>query len=73
MEKVQIIRYTLKATKICIKSYEDTRRRELEFKVDDLVFLKVSHMKGVMTFGKKGKLNPRHVVPYKILKMVEKV
>ncbi|WMV50007.1 hypothetical protein MTR67_043392 [Solanum verrucosum] len=30
-------------------------------------------MKGVMRFGKKGKLSPRYVGPYKILKCVEKV
>ena len=30
-------------------------------------------MKGVMRFGKKGKLSPRYVGPYKILKRVGKV
>ena len=51
----------------------DVRRRELEFQVDDWVFLKVSPMKGVMRFGKKGKLCPRYVGPYTILKRVGKV
>ncbi|XP_069148044.1 uncharacterized protein [Solanum lycopersicum] len=46
---------------------------ELEFQVDDWVLLKVSPMKGVMRFGKKGKLNPRYVGPYKIFKRVFKV
>ncbi|WMV13467.1 hypothetical protein MTR67_006852 [Solanum verrucosum] len=50
------------------KSYADVRRRELECQVDDWVFLKVSPMKGVMKFGKKGKLNHRYAGPYKILK-----
>ena len=58
MEKVQLIR---------------DRRRELEFQVDDWVFLKVSPIKGVMRFGKKGKLNPRYVGSYKILKRIGKV
>jgi hypothetical protein len=40
--------------------------RPLEFEVGDLVFLKVSPMRGVMRFGKKGKLSPRFVRPFKI-------
>ena len=36
--------------------------------MDDWVYLKVSPMKGVMRFGKKGKLSPRYIVPYKISK-----
>ncbi|WMV40865.1 hypothetical protein MTR67_034250 [Solanum verrucosum] len=39
---------------------------ELEFEVDDWVYLKVSPMKGVMRFGKKGKLNPQYIGPYRI-------
>ena len=40
------------------------------FKVEKWVFLKVSPMKGVMRFGKKRKLAPRYVGPFKILKKV---
>jgi len=40
------------------ESYTDVRRRALEFEVDNWVYLKVSPMKGVMRFGKKGKLGP---------------
>ncbi|WMV24711.1 hypothetical protein MTR67_018096, partial [Solanum verrucosum] len=54
-------------------SYADIRRRELEFQVDDWVFLKVLPMKGVMIFRKKGKLSPIYVGPYKILKRVDKM
>ena len=36
-------------------------RRELEFEEGDKVYLKISPMKGVMRFGKKGKLSPRYV------------
>ena len=53
MEKVQLIRDSLKTSQNHRKSYEDVRRRELEFKVDDWFFHKVSPMKGVMRFGKK--------------------
>ena len=73
MEKVQLIRDRLKTAQSCQKSYADVRRRELEFQVDDWVYLKVSPMKGVMRFVKKGKLNPRDVGPYKIMKKVDKV
>ncbi|XP_069148010.1 uncharacterized protein [Solanum lycopersicum] len=48
-------------------------RNELEFQVDDWVFLKVSPTKGVMKFSKKRKPSPRYVGPYKILKRVGKV
>ena len=73
MEKVQLIRDRLKKAQSHQKSYADVRRRELEFQVDDWVFIKVSPMKGVMRFGKKGKLSPRYVGPYKIFKRVVKV
>ncbi|WMV37628.1 hypothetical protein MTR67_031013 [Solanum verrucosum] len=55
------------------KSYTDVRRRELEFEVDDWVYLKVSPMKGVMRFGKKGKLSSRYIGPYRISKRVDLV
>ena len=70
MEKVQVIKDRLKTTQSRQKSYADLRRRELEFQVDDWVFLKVSPMKGVKRFGNKGKLSPRYVGPYKIFKRV---
>ncbi|GJT40641.1 putative reverse transcriptase domain-containing protein [Tanacetum coccineum] len=41
------------------KSYADVRRKTLEFQVSDRVMLKVSPWKGVIRFGKRGKLNPR--------------
>ena len=52
------------------KSYADNRRRPLEFEVRDRVFLKVSPMRGVMRFGKKGKLSPRFIGPFKITQRV---
>ena len=48
----------------------DNRRRELEFSVGDRVFLRVSPMKGVMRFGKKGKLSPRYIGPFEILERI---
>ncbi|XP_049391776.1 uncharacterized protein LOC125856306 [Solanum stenotomum] len=52
---------------------DDNRRRGLEFFIGDWVFLKVSPMKGVMRFGKKGKLSPRYIGPYKIIRRVSQV
>ncbi|WMV58527.1 hypothetical protein MTR67_051912 [Solanum verrucosum] len=56
-----------------LKSYTDVRRRDLEFEVDDWVYLKVSTMKGVMRFGKKGKLSPWYIGPYRISKRIGNV
>ena len=50
MEKVELINNRLKTTQSREISYADVRRRELEFQVDDWVFLKVSPMKWVMRF-----------------------
>ncbi|XP_070013345.1 uncharacterized protein [Nicotiana sylvestris] len=62
MEKVKIIKERLKTAQSRQKSYSDIRRRDLEFKEDDWVFLRVSPMKGIMRLGKKGKLSLRKVV-----------
>ncbi|GJS89955.1 putative reverse transcriptase domain-containing protein [Tanacetum coccineum] len=56
----------LKAARDRQKSYADNRRKPLEFKVGDQVLLKVSSWKGVVHFGKKGKLAPRYVGPFEI-------
>ncbi|GJR47464.1 hypothetical protein Tco_1315567 [Tanacetum coccineum] len=49
------------------KSYADLKRKPMEFQVGDRVMLKVSPWKGVVRFGKRGKLNPRYVGPFKVL------
>ncbi|GKC80663.1 hypothetical protein Tco_1131437 [Tanacetum coccineum] len=49
------------------KSYAGKRRKPLEFSVGDYVLLKVSPWKGVVRFGKKGKLAPRFVRPFEIV------
>ena len=53
--------------------YANHSRRELEFEEGDKVYLKLSPRKGVVRFGKKGKLSPRYVDPYDILKNIGKV
>ncbi|GJV76045.1 putative reverse transcriptase domain-containing protein [Tanacetum coccineum] len=52
------------------KSYADVRSKPLEFEVGDKVMLKVSSWKGVVRFGKRGKLSPRYIGPFKILSRV---
>ncbi|KAI3773918.1 hypothetical protein L1987_48457 [Smallanthus sonchifolius] len=52
------------------KSYADKRCKPLEFQVGDMVLLKVSPWKGVICFGKLGKLNPRYVGPFNIAKRI---
>nr|GFA57034.1 putative reverse transcriptase domain-containing protein [Tanacetum cinerariifolium] len=48
------------------KSYADIRRKSLKFQVGDKVMLKLSPCKGVIRFGKRRKLNPRYIGPFKI-------
>ncbi|GJW59302.1 putative reverse transcriptase domain-containing protein [Tanacetum coccineum] len=55
------------------KSYADVRRKPMEFSVGDRVMLKVSPWKGVIRFGKRGKLSPRYVGPFKIIDRVRPV
>jgi hypothetical protein len=65
---VHRIQDNLKATKSCQEDYANKRHRPLEFKVGDLVYLRVWPMKGVKRFGVEGKLAPRYIGPFPILK-----
>ncbi|GJV45399.1 hypothetical protein Tco_1429935 [Tanacetum coccineum] len=49
------------------KSYTDLKRKPMKFQVGDRFMLKVSPWKGVVRFGKREKLNPRCVGPFKVL------
>ena len=65
LAKVDLIRSRLLTAQRRKKSYADRRRRPLEFEVGDHVFLM-----GVVRFGKRGKLSPRFIGPFKILERV---
>ncbi|GJY97127.1 putative reverse transcriptase domain-containing protein [Tanacetum coccineum] len=69
-DKVVLIKEKLKAARDRQKSYADKRRKPLEFEVGDRVLLRVSPWKGVVRFGKKGKLAPRYVGPFEILERI---
>ena len=58
-EKIELIRERMKEARSRQKSYADKRRKDLEFSVGDKVFIKVSLTKGVVRFGKSGKLTSR--------------
>ncbi|XP_040988961.1 uncharacterized protein LOC121236579 [Juglans microcarpa x Juglans regia] len=51
-------------------NYADNRRCQLEIEFGDKVFLRIAPMRGVMRFGKKGKLSPRYVRPFEILDQI---
>jgi hypothetical protein len=67
--KVKVIQANLKTAQSRQRSYADRRRKPLQFQVGDFVYLRVSPTKGVQHFGIKGKLAPRYVRPFKILKV----
>ncbi|GJY41710.1 putative reverse transcriptase domain-containing protein [Tanacetum coccineum] len=69
-EKIFQIKERLKTARSRQKSYANKRRKPIEFKVKDRVLLKVSLWKGVVRFGKKGKLAPRYVGPFEIVECV---
>ncbi|GJX73867.1 putative reverse transcriptase domain-containing protein [Tanacetum coccineum] len=72
-EKIILIKQRMQASQDRQKSYADRKRKPMEFEVGDRVMLKVSPWKGVIRFGKRGKLNPRYVGPFRVLAKVGKV
>nr|GEX01019.1 putative reverse transcriptase domain-containing protein [Tanacetum cinerariifolium] len=69
-EKIGQIRQHLQAMRDRQRSYANARRKPLEFQVRDRVMLKISPRKGIIRFVKRGKLNPRYIGPFKILKRI---
>ncbi|GKC05578.1 putative reverse transcriptase domain-containing protein, partial [Tanacetum coccineum] len=72
-DKIVLIKQRMQAARHCQKSYADLKRKPMEFQVGDKVMVKVLPWKGVVRFGKRGKLNPRYVGPFKVLERVGSV
>ena len=70
VDKIKVVRSKLKAAQDRQKSYADQHRREMNYDVGDRVFLRVSPWKGIIRFGRKGKLSPRYIGPYEVLERV---
>ncbi|GJU80281.1 putative reverse transcriptase domain-containing protein [Tanacetum coccineum] len=69
-ERIIQIKQRIQTARDRQKSYADLKHKPMEFQVGDKVMLKVSPWKGVVRFGKRGKLNPRYVRLFKVLKKV---
>ena len=69
-ENVELIRKRLLKAQSRQKSYIDGRRRPLEFEVGDHVFLKVMPKRGVVKFGKRGKLSSRFIGSFEVLERI---
>ncbi|GJX43741.1 putative reverse transcriptase domain-containing protein [Tanacetum coccineum] len=72
-EMIVQIKNRLLAARSRQKSYADVRRKPLEFEVGDKVMLKVSPWKGVVRFGKHGKLSPHLIIPLDEVRIDEKL
>ena len=73
LDKVKFILEKLVAAQSRQKEYADRKVRELDFMEGEQVLLKVSPMKCVMRFGKRGKLSTRYIGPFEVLKHVGEV
>ncbi|KAM2442195.1 hypothetical protein PS1_023334 [Malus domestica] len=72
-QNIQVIKANLKAAQDRQKSITDRHSTNRVYKVGDWVFLKLSPWKGVVRFGKKGKLSPRYIGSYQIVERVGEV
>jgi len=70
VDKVTQIRKHLQAAQDRQRSWADGKRRPLEFVIGDHVFLKISPTRGVIRFGSKGKLSPRYIGPFEVVRRI---
>ncbi|KAK1411582.1 hypothetical protein QVD17_38134 [Tagetes erecta] len=69
-DKIAQIKEKMHASRDRQESYTNMRRKPLEFQIGGMVLLKVSPWKGVVRFGKKGKLAPRYVGPFEVVERI---
>ena len=69
-ENLCIVQANMKAAQDRQRSYANLKRADIEYKVGEKVFLRISPWKGVLRFGKHGKLSPRFVGPYEVIEHV---
>ena len=69
-KKVKMIRERLKVVANRQKSYADLKRKDIQYEIDDKVFLKVSLWKKIMRFWRKGELSLRFIGPYEVIEKV---
>ncbi|XP_070672223.1 uncharacterized protein [Malus domestica] len=67
---IQLIKRNLKAAQDRQKSITDRHSRDREYKIDDFIFLKLLPYKGMVRFGKRGKLSPQYIGPYWIMERI---
>lgn len=72
-EKIRVIRDRLRVGQDRQTKYANPKRRDVSFQVGDKVLLRVSPVRGVVRFGKRNKLGPRYIGPYKVLEVVGNV
>jgi hypothetical protein len=72
-ENIAKVRENLKIAQSRQKSYADSKRKDISFEVGGHIYLKVSPLQGTKMFHVKGKLSPRYVSPYPIVKKIGKV
>ncbi|XP_070028612.1 uncharacterized protein [Nicotiana sylvestris] len=73
LDKVNVIQERLRTAQSRQKSYANRKGRDVSYMVGEKILLKVSPMKGVMRFGKKGKLSPRFIRPFEVLRRIGEV
>ena len=72
-EMIRTVRGKLKAAQDRQKKYADEHRKKKDFEIGEHIFLKVSPWKGKIRFGMKGKLSPRFIGSFEILRRVGEV
>ena len=69
-EKIKFLRDKMRQAQDRQKNYADRRRKDLEFQVGDLVYLKMITFKGLVWISRRRKLDPRYLGPFKVIERV---